>query len=408
MLDVEFLLNQPVVDRPIIYIYTHGSVRKAVRLAIETMLDEWPTFDRCKPSELGAYLKGRTLFPLDAVFCDWRTTPGGNVPFEEIQSLQALATHKEGNCAVFVHQQDPIRNVPQWSGAEQSAFVIEEPSVTKENLPIILRYMQHETALGIPEELLAQQTFLDGFSDLIETKRSSIFEARYRFIELALTQTETADGSVLTPGGDPARLRRADEAAFRALRKLTLSSDHDSARAFVAALEERALIGDWSSPLMSRTYGWTARLLGALQMTAWTKESYSASDPELDGVLVWAALLCAWEARLFESTTKDSGGRRRDPNMQIVEFERLTRAYLDRMVVRDPLVGHWAHLRTCIDAAKRGEMNPQARARFRVLQALHSTLAGCALDRATTWKIRLTSLLEKLPEDCEQSADIDA
>jgi hypothetical protein len=359
--------------------------------------------DHCEPAELASALMGGGFFPPEAVLCEWNVETYKSSEVTDL-ALFALAAHEEANCAVFVPRRSSITKWPIWHAVVANALLIEEPIVTSENLPDILRYVQNETNLDTPADFLSQQRVLDAFDDLIESGRAGILETKFRFIELTLTQIGPEGEIKSEADTDRAAARRADDTALRALRTMTASTGETDARAFVIAIEERSRTASGAQSVVSRVYRWTDRLLRSALTKQRQFDGHDAAEiPE--AVLIWAALLCTWEDRLLDRARRPSFRRRCHPDMQMVEWNRLCRDFLARSSrVRgdDPLVDCWARLRSCINIATNKDLSVLERSRLDMLLALQTCLAGGTGGDQHEWKTRLRSSLHSLPAQFDE------
>ena len=190
MLDVEFLLARPSFNTPLIYLYRSGVLRAPMRKCLEEIGSALGReLFSCEPEELFSVLAGASLLSGFNI-CDWsretRALPNWTVE----RTLELLASPDCGDCALFLRANSPLTTHPNWPRVEAASLVLEEPLLTPDTLPAVLRYLEATTDLADDPNFLAQPGFVESFDDLLEDGKAGLCDAMREFDGLVLTQTD--------------------------------------------------------------------------------------------------------------------------------------------------------------------------------------------------------------------------
>lgn len=134
MLDVEFLLERPSFDIPLIYLYRSSVLRAPMRKCLAELGSTLGLeVSSCEPQELLSVLGGASLLPGFNI-CDW-TRETRALPNERVElTLTSLASHDCGDCALFLPAKSPLTAHPNWATAEAASLVLEERLLTPDTL----------------------------------------------------------------------------------------------------------------------------------------------------------------------------------------------------------------------------------------------------------------------------------
>src|SRR3712207_1941005 len=134
MLDIDYLLKRPRVDRTIIYRYRSGILRPQLRAALSGLASKTGAMlAGCGPSGLSDALLGLSLLETITV-CDWSEADGSLWRSPPDDLLTLLASPGGASVALFVPANAPLLRHGAWPQIEAACFVIEEPRVTRETL----------------------------------------------------------------------------------------------------------------------------------------------------------------------------------------------------------------------------------------------------------------------------------
>jgi DNA polymerase III delta prime subunit len=354
MRDIDFLLaaraGDPLPsDRALVYRYRSGALRPRMIAALrEIAAGRGLTLQLDKPPLMAGFDQANFFFPQLLLF-DWPARTSSKFAIGELgRSLAFLAARPDGPSVHFLDVAGEIARDPMWEAVARVALVIEEPAITRESLPSVLRYLAATTDLAPGAHLLGQHRFFASFTGLID-ERAKLPAVIQAFEERVLLCTDPATNLY-----DDTRYRR--DLIGRLGRRLLLPHLRD----LVALRRERDLVDllcgfderraerGWSvHELVTVVYRITGRLLEPVSDQRRSRsEARSRVAPHrvAKGAVLWAALLLAWEDALINSVREDEAGYRRGPDLIVPALAGLGRDFLareDRAEAGDPLEGRW-------------------------------------------------------------------
>lgn len=362
MLDVEFLLERPSFNTPLIYLYRSGVLRAPMRKCLEEIGSALGReLFSCEPEELFSVLAGASLLSGFNI-CDWsretRALPNWTVE----RTLELLASPDCGDCALFLRANSPLTTHPNWPRVEAASLVLEEPLLTPDTLPAVLRYLEATTDLADDPNFLAQPGFVESFDDLLEDGKAGLCDAMREFDSLVLTQTDPKTNEFyVSRHGIDQRIGSGGPSLLRQLRELVERSHHSDLVQFIVSLEERYRSAPTAAALIADMYRMTESLLRTPDKAARQRPhetimsgGVARGDADMNAPL-WAALVLAWEDQLIESSRVQDFRRRRGPDMTTVRWQQMGRDFLaraERECDEDPLAGLWAALRRALTKRK--------------------------------------------------------
>ena len=199
MLDVDYLLQRPPLDKPLIYRYRTGVMLPKLRNLIreEANRKGWLPRTDCHPRELLGYGCG-SLFD-DLPDYDWAQAKSDLGQAGIDAALKALARGEPGPSMHFIPMTRLFARQPRWPEIEEAdrderCIVIDEPVITRatppETLKAVLHYLEATTDLAQQPELLEQPGFVESFEILIDRGDVELPELMQAFDERVLIATD--------------------------------------------------------------------------------------------------------------------------------------------------------------------------------------------------------------------------
>ncbi|TXM65237.1 hypothetical protein FV226_25310 [Methylobacterium sp. WL12] len=386
MWDIDYLLaahrdGPAMMDRALIYRYRSGVLRRSMIAALRGVAER---HDR----ELGT--RNLPLMPGFAegglfggfVLCDWsRAAIGKLKPAGLETSLSLLAAGEGAPSAHFVHYDSPVTKRPIWGAVERACLVLEEPLVTPHTLLPVLRYLQATTDLARGADFLGQPGFKESFGALVDGRRSVELPALIQaFDERVLLCTDRLTNRFdRALDARAARRRQGRARPLHHLRNLVTHRRVGDLIELVSAFDERRADCGWTaSRLVRQFYGITVRLL----------DTPTGADGPTRSMLVWAALVLAWENHLSRCVREEKQGYRRGPDMLVTVIDGIGRDFLARTAdadADDPLSGRWQDIAQTLDRCCRGDSDdPLATVRDALVDGL-AAASGLRARQAPWW-----------------------
>lgn len=353
MRDVDFLRaaieeGPPRLERALVYRYRSGILRPRVTAVLHELAQMQGT--RTKYGELPLYTgfaEEGLINSLKLYIWPARTMRGFDADTLTM-SLTSLAAGTDRPSVHFVKQGSEVARHPGWRAVERGALIIEEPALTRESLPSVLRYLAAATDLAPGVDLLDQPGFRESFTGLLK-ERAELPAIIQAFDERVLLCTDPA-----TNRYDDARYRcdvvgrQARGALLSHLRDLVaLRQECDLVDLLCGFDERRGEFGWTTHRLVAGLYRMTLRLLepeSGRRRRRSEARSRVAPYRVAEGAVLWAALLLAWEDALIKGVREDEAGYRRGPDLLVPALAGLGRDFLvreDRAEGGDPLNGRW-------------------------------------------------------------------
>lgn len=357
MLDVEFLLNPPIVlSRPLVYRYRSGLLRGPFKKALRAITERDGELVPCTPTELPYLSVGEGLFP-SFVLCDW---PAGRTKLSELDDVLTSLTDQDRPLALLIPESHGLFNRASWPSASRKCLVVEEPIVSSVTLDAILRYFVRHDAVVSAESLLGQRTFRDYFERLAaDGNCPDLPSFRQEFDRVVLLHVDPITGA-FSNAGAVADLRGLRNELLRPLRKFVGQNDpralsdllHGLAARFPSGRSGRELadeLGRLTQNLFAPVAGSPSpgRARGTERPP---QHSSGYRDQVATGVVLWAAVLLAWTARLSEVGSAIVA-RRPVADASLVEVDQLGREFIRRLTranQADPVSGLWSALEQVI------------------------------------------------------------
>ena len=417
MLDVEFLLERPSFDIPLIYLYRSSVLRAPMRKCLAELGSTLGLeVSSCEPQELLSVLGGASLLPGFNI-CDW-TRETRALPNERVElTLTSLASHDCGDCALFLPAKSPLTAHPNWATAEAASLVVEERLLTPDTLPPVLRYLEATTDLADRPNFLAQPGFVESFDDLLDDRKAGLCDAMRAFDRLVLTQTDPKTNEFDVRRREINQLLRFGRTSLLSqLRALVDRRHHSDLVQFIVSLEERYRSGVTAQVMVADTYRMTDSLLRTLYEASrqWAGKTIMSGgtvrrSSHMNGPL-WAALLLVREHQLIDSSRVQDFRRRRGPDMTIVRFEQMGRDFLaraERGCREDPLAGLWAALRRALMTHETEGVGTLAINRAKMTQSLAHYLGAAPERGRIAWLDKLHRLVAaSIPDPAEGAGDL--
>ena len=354
MRDIDFLLaaraGDPLPsDQALVYRYRSGALRPRMIAALrEIAAGRGLTLQLDKPPLMVGFDQADFFFGQMLLF-DWPAQTSSKFAIGELaRSLAFLAARPDGPSVHFVDVAGEIGRDPRWEAVARVALVIEEPAITRDSLPSVLRYLAATTDLASGVDLLGQREFFASFTGLIN-ERAKLPAVIQAFEERVLLCTDPAtnryDGTLYRRDLIGRLGRRLLLPHLRDL--VALRRERDLVDLMCGFDERRAERG-WSVyELVTDLYRMTVRLLEPVSDRRRSRSgarSRVAPHRVAEGAMLWAALLLAWEDPLINSVHEDEAGYRRGPDLIVPALAGLGRDFLareDRAEAGDPLEGRW-------------------------------------------------------------------
>ncbi len=363
--DVGYLLathrtGAAALDRALVYRYRSGRLLRAM---MDTL--------RCTAEQQGRILASGDL-PLRPGFADggllnvlpvfrWSREAVRRLGFRECaSSLRVLAEGTHGPSVHLVPHDSPVLRHSTWPTIEAGALVVEEPLITRASLPAALLYLAETSDLNVPPDIVGQRGFVESFADFIDEVSNKEVRARglapliKAFDERILLSTDCA-----TNRFDPVRYRldkppeqRRSTLQHQMREFLRQGTEHGlvallqgfDARRTQQGRSARAVVGD--------LYRVTARLLEPAPPSRAEVSPGITDGMAVPGdVVLWAALVLAWQP-VIEDVVHEEADYRRRPDRLESTLHALGRDFLARRATRtaDPLDNRWSGISRALEA----------------------------------------------------------
>ena len=387
MLDVEFLLGDQTIDRPLVYSYRSGVLRAALIQAFRQqhersyeMRDAWDYEPRLDTVSLAkgekrwkrlsaAVVQAESLHSLlqyDSVFfppppgvCDWAVLEG-----EAQAKLPILLNLLTNSRSPFIfltpHKGKPTQEAI-WPEIKRRCVFLEEPTVNSDTLLPILRYLEATTDLVNKHGLSAQTEFVASFDRVIFGGKADLSTAIQAFEERVLLATDPKDHRFQLSRWTVEAESLDAPSALEQLRRFLTRQTIEAWVGFYVAFAHRLRTRRWSTEeAMGELYRVSTFVLEGLVRSSASRDywDFKSENPastfrDLDvGIdstsVIWSALILAQETQLLESLRKDDGALHRIPDPFLVVLDQLGRDYLTRVASKnkvDPLRDLWLPLR---------------------------------------------------------------
>ena len=197
MRDVDFLLAAASgdllpMDRPLVYRYRSGVLRSRMIAAVRRLAERRGLELRREQPPLLAGFDQADLFRGQLLLFDWPSGPTKGFSRRALErSLSLLATRADGPSVHFVDLISRVGRDPGWEAVARGALVIEEPTITRDSLLPVLRYLVATTDLAPGADLLGQRGFVASFAGLVE-ERAGLPAVIQAFEERVLLCTDPA------------------------------------------------------------------------------------------------------------------------------------------------------------------------------------------------------------------------
>jgi DNA polymerase III delta prime subunit len=352
MLDVEFLLNPPIVlSRPLVYRYRSGLLRGQFKKALRAIAEREGELVQCTPTELPYLSISEGLFPSFAQ-CDW---PAGRTKLSELDDVLAALTEEGRPLAVLIPENHGLFNRASWPSASRACLVVNEPTVSSATLDAILSYLVRHDAPVFAKGLLGQRPFRDYFERLVADggcpDLPSLRQEFYRVVLLHVDPTTGAfsnEGAVADPRGTRNEL-------LRPLRKFVGQNDPGALSDLLHGLAARFPSGRSGRELADELGRLTQNLFAVADRASRGHDARGTERPPqhssgyrdqvATGVVLWATVLLAWTPRLSEVGSVTAGKPVADASL--VEVQQLGREFTRRFTranAADPVSGLWSPL----------------------------------------------------------------
>lgn len=329
MLDIEYLLAPPPIERHIIYRYRSGWLKPHVTNVLQNQVAALGMQLAVYPLEPYRPLEGGLFADVALQGRDWA---GPSRAKARDSLLSWLATGRGKPTAHFIPIGGRADAFPRWSDIEAQCLVIEEPLIHATNVDPYLRYYASQTDLIISLEQLERSGFISRFKHASEGSGCELADV-VRDLELHVLEfvdpvTGAIDFDALATDEEdqPLSLRRR-------LRQFVETGDTRDLVRFVTASARRAHREGWTSlALTSELYRITLTLFR--DMTA---------EPSRDGrpapgfrpanlgwrrrLVIWAITLMIWEARLTHHAVASRTKFMRAPDPFIVALDQMCRDF---------------------------------------------------------------------------------
>jgi len=401
MLDVEFLLNPPVtLSRPLVYRYRSGLLRGRFKKALREIAERDGELVPCTPNELPYLSVGEGLFP-SFVQCDW---PAGQTKPSELDDVLAALTDQDRPLAVLIPESHGLFNRASWPSASRACLFVEEPIVSSATLDAILSYLVRHDAPVFAEGLLGQRSFRDYFERLVaDGGCPDLPSLRQEFDRVVLLHVDPTTGAFSNEGAvaDP---RGARNELLRPLRKFVGQNDPGALSDLLHGLAARFPSGRSGRELADELGRLTQNLfavagspsLGRARGTERPPQHSSGyRDQVATGVVIWAAVLLAWTARLSEVGSAIVA-RRPVADASLVEVDQLGREFIRRLTranQADPVSGLWSALEQVIKIVRLEGEEPET------VQGVLVSVIARGLGQATPGEPRWISRLRLILAD---------
>ena len=398
MLDVEYLLQRPPLERSVVYRYRTGVLRPRFLAACA----EAAANEECELASAVLGLDRVSLFAELVPVYDWAQAKRDKKRKSAFDAeLKALAAGGEGPSVHLIPMPKDLSKQPSWPEIEEICCVIDEPIISPATLEPVLRYLEATTDLKQQPKLLAQTGFIESFDILFDRGTVELPELMRAFDERILLSTDLVTGQF-----DPAPYRRAELARrgrhspTKKLRDFLRHRDGQALLDLVALYDQRHFDrGDTASAMMKNLYHATRNVL---DKPGWTGSSEREQGLSM---ALWAAMIVAWERRVILA----SSGPRLTADSFITSLERLGRDFLARDIrdqKADRLAGLWHEL--YLSLAVIGHDQPMAltRARNMLLLALDRFLMTMMQSQQPRWLAVLSQRVEDAAHALERQDQV--
>jgi len=336
MLDVEYLLNfSGDLSRSIIYRYKSGVLLSAFnRLLKEVAERENNLLLGLGPYELNARAASGGLFASMA-FCDISNSSEwtGYSPEDAIRYLTSCIGEGLPPVVVFVREGSSFVKHANWPRLEASCLVIEEASVTRDTLAVVLAYFSKECPFANAASLIEQPGVTAYFETLLADQASEdLREFKKEFDRAILLNVDPSSGVFSAKSAATDQDRRRNQ-IMRPLRQLVEKQDASALPDFLSGLANKFSSGRAAAAI-------TDELL-------WQTQNLFEHSRLCYETLIWSAVLLAslTSARL---QLKTSSTNAMDSSLVIVD--QLARSFLQRTArdFSDPLAELWSDLHEAV------------------------------------------------------------
>jgi hypothetical protein len=385
LLDIEFLEGADGASaadmRPIVYVYRSGALRSRMKKCVAALAARFGlVVGEYLPSEVSSYRPAG--FFDEYRLCDW---PKERQPKETVAFVgDILASGKATALAVFTPRSGPLLDHAAWGAIEKHCLVLHEADISKHTLERYLRFCDRTTDL-LPSGTLLRQDALQGyFEDVRSGATISVAELIQRFDELALTRVDSHSFE-LAPVTDDEEVAGGPPALLRGLRELVTKQELSALIAIAQVMDLRQQQGRTVDQRHIELYQKTGAMIRP-------KARSMYGDAGVTDVLLWCAMLLAWDKRLSVS----GANGRRMPEIFGVGVDQMCRDFLMRFGSQpvDPLVGIWPLLQDALDLVAVQNERGLPRVRRRFLMELSTALTRASTSDAPAWVGRLHVLMK--------------
>ncbi len=162
--------DPPPLDRALVYRTASGALRPRMIAALrEIAAGRGLTLEPAKPPLLPGFDQA-DFYREQLLLFDWPAlTSGSSAPAPSgVAGVPCREPRRAERPLRRCCQRD--RPDPRWEAVARVALVIEEPAITRESLPAVMRYLAATTDLAPGPDLLSQRGFLASFTGLIEER----------------------------------------------------------------------------------------------------------------------------------------------------------------------------------------------------------------------------------------------
>lgn len=310
MLDIQFTVQGVLPDRPLVYIYDTGELKRDIFDVIARLAREC---GRALAPVAPDLLFMRGLFDdfKDITMCEW---PNGRALGEERLIRQLIGSDKR-DVVVVVNRRSKLLRNPGWVAACEHCLVIEEHPVTAAELPAALRHLQQTTRLA-PELDVSRRDFCQIYDALVAEGPITWTDLKRTFQDDVLTNFDPKSGSIERAQADHLKHGQGRIMLVHLLRTYFREAKNDSARIrLLQALERKWLIADSAK-------GFCCDLLEALDRIV-TGATADPDDPVLARAAQLTLLLFLHEDALTSVKRTSTGATR--PGTGVITLHALIR-----------------------------------------------------------------------------------
>ena len=367
--------------RPIIYVYRSGVLRSRMKKSVVALAARHGLeVGGYLPAEVTSYRPSGLL--KEYRLCEW---PTGRQPNETVGMLEdILSSGNAISLAVFTPSGGPLLRHAAWQAVEKHCLVLCEAEISERTLERYLRFCDRTTDLLPPDTLLKQHALRSYFEDISSGATISVAELMQRFDEIALTCIDSQTFE-LSPAVEDEKLGGVHTALLPALQDLVTSQKTWALIAIAQVMDIRQQQGRTRDQRHIELYQKTGALIRPKSQSM--SEDASATD-----VLLWCAVLLAWDRRISLS----GADGRRIPDLFGVCVDQMCRDFLMRSDsdLVDPLVGIWPLLLEALDIALVNNERGLPRVRRWFLTELFKASASLPSLGAPPWVGRFHGMIE--------------